>query len=82
MKDFRDNIVCVTVSTFLIFMFVDQLLLVDVFSLSCTTGISLTPTKQQWWTSVINIVKIMTNRFFYRFSPIFTDFHFHVTKIT
>ena len=36
----------------------------------CTTGISLTPTKQQWWTSVINIVKIMTNRFFYRFSPI------------
>ena len=71
MKDFRDNIhVCVTVSTFLIFMFVDQLLLVDVFSLSCTTGISLTPTKQQWWTSVINIVKIMTNRFFYRFSPI------------
>ena len=70
MKDFRDNIVCVTVSTFLIFMFVDQLLLVDVFSLSCTTGISLTPTKQQWWTSVINIVKIMTTRFFYRFSPI------------
>ena len=70
MKDFRDNIVCVTVSTFLIFMFVDQLLLVDVFSLSCTTGISLTPTKQQWWTFVINIVKIMTNRFFYRFSPI------------
>ena len=70
MKDFRDNIVCVTVSTFLIFMFVDQLLLVDVFSLSCTTGISLTPTKQQWWTSVINIVKIMTNRVFYRFSPI------------
>ena len=70
MKDFRDNIVCVTVSTFLIFMFVDQLLLVDVFSLSSTTGISLTPTKQQWWTSVINIVKIMTNRFFYRFSPI------------
>ena len=71
MKDFRDNIhVCVTVSTFLIFMFVDQLLLVDVFSLSSTTGISLTPTKQQWWTSVINIVKIMTNRFFYRFLPI------------
>ena len=70
MKDFRDNIVCVTVSTFLIFMFVDQLLLVDVFSLSCTTGISLMPTKQQWWTSVINIVKIMTNRFFYRFLPI------------
>ena len=70
MKDFRDNIVCVTVSTFLIFMFVDQLLLVDVFSLSCTTRISLTPTKQQWWTSVINIVKIMTNRFFYRFSLI------------
>ena len=70
MKDFRDNIVCVTVSTFLIFMFVDQLLLVDVFSLSCTTGISLTPTKQQRWTSVINIVKIMTNRFFYRFLPI------------
>ena len=32
MKDFRDNIVCVNVSTFLIFMFVDQLLLLDAFS--------------------------------------------------
>ena len=81
MKDFRDNIhVCVTVSTFLIFMFVDQLLLVDVFSLSSTTGISLTPTKQQWWTSVINIVKLNHDKSI--FLPIFTDFHFHLTKIT
>ena len=31
-KGFRDKNVCVTVSTFLIFMFVDQLLIVDVFS--------------------------------------------------
>ena len=29
---FRENLVSVIVSTFLIFMFVDQLLLVDVFS--------------------------------------------------
>ena len=29
---FRENLVSVMVSTFLIFMFVDQLLLVDVFS--------------------------------------------------
>ena len=31
-KGFKDKNVCVTVSTFLIFMFVDQLLIVDVFS--------------------------------------------------
>ena len=31
-KGFRENPVSVIVSTFLIFMFVDQLLLVDVFS--------------------------------------------------
>ena len=47
---------CVIVSTFLIFMFVHQLLLVDVFSqlYYITYG-----KKQQWWTSVIKIVKIM-----------------------
>ena len=34
---FRENLVSVTVSTFLLFMFVDQLLLVDRFSpISCT----------------------------------------------
>ena len=31
-KGLREKLVCVKVSTFLIFMFVDQLLLVDVFS--------------------------------------------------
>ena len=31
-KGLREKLVCVIVSTFLIFMFVDQLLLVDVFS--------------------------------------------------
>ena len=31
-KSFREKLVCAIVSTFLIFMFVDQLLLVDVFS--------------------------------------------------
>ena len=31
-KSFREKLVCVLGSTFLIFMFVDQLLLVDVFS--------------------------------------------------
>ena len=35
---FRENLVSVIVSTFLLFMFVDQLLLVDVFSqLYCLT---------------------------------------------
>ena len=40
---FRENLVSVTVSTFLLFMFVDQLLLVDVFSQLC----SLTDAKKQ-----------------------------------
>ena len=31
-KGSREKVVCVIVSTFLIFMFVDKLLLVDVFS--------------------------------------------------
>ena len=31
-KGFREKVICVIVSTFLIFMFADQLLLVDVFS--------------------------------------------------
>ena len=31
-KGLREKLVCVIVCTFLIFMFVDQLLLVDVFS--------------------------------------------------
>ena len=30
-KSFREKLVCVIVSTFLIFMFIDQLLLVDMF---------------------------------------------------
>ena len=37
-KGSRENLVSVIVSTFLIFMLVGQLLLLDVF-LSCTTGI-------------------------------------------
>ena len=42
---------CAIVSTFLIFMFVDQLLLVDVFSqLYCLSHVK----KQQWRNSVIN----------------------------
>ena len=40
---FRDNIVSVIVSTFLLFMFVDQLSLVDVFS----QQYYLTDTKKQ-----------------------------------
>ena len=34
-KGFREKVVCVIVSTFLIFIFANQLLLVDVFSYSC-----------------------------------------------
>ena len=34
-EGFRGKVVCVIVSTFLIFMFADQLLLVDLFSYSC-----------------------------------------------
>ena len=50
-KGFREKLVCVIVPTFLIFMFVDQLLLVDVFSwLYYLTHAK----KQQWRTSVIN----------------------------
>ena len=42
---------CVIVSTRLIFMFVEQLIFVDVFSqLYYLTHAK----KQQWWTSVIN----------------------------
>ena len=42
---------CAIVSTFLIFMFVDQLVLVDVFSqLYCLSHVK----KQQWRNSVIN----------------------------
>ena len=80
MKGFRDKIVCVTVSTFFIFMFVDQLLLLDVikYFLSCTTGTSLKPTKQQWWTSVIYCQNHDKSIFFYRFSPI----SIHLIKIT
>ena len=34
-KDFREKVVCVIVSTFLIFMFADLLLFVDVLSYLC-----------------------------------------------
>ena len=51
MNSFREKLVCVIGSTFLIFMFVDQLLLVDVFSqLYYLTRAK----KQQWQTSIIN----------------------------
>ena len=32
MKGFRESVVCVIISTFLIFMFADQLLIMDLFS--------------------------------------------------
>ena len=49
-KSFREKLVCVIVRTFLIFMFVDLLLLVDVFSqLYYLTHAK----KQQWRSSVI-----------------------------
>ena len=49
-KSFREKLVCVIVSTFLIFMFVDQLLLVDVFS----QLYYLYSFQKQWRTSVTN----------------------------
>ena len=50
-KSFREKLVCVIVCTLLIFMFVDLLLLVDVFSqLYYLTRAK----KQQWRSSVIN----------------------------
>ena len=47
----RENLMCVIVSTFLIFMLVDQLLLMDVFSqlYYLTYG-----EKQQCWTPIKN----------------------------
>ena len=47
---FTENLVCVIVSTFLIFMFVDQLFLVDVFS----QLYYLTYAEKQSWTSIKN----------------------------
>ena len=47
-KGFREKLVCVIVPTFLIFMFVDQLLLVDVSSQMYYLQ------KKQWRTSVVN----------------------------
>ena len=51
MNSFREKLVCVIGSIFLIFMFVDQLLLVDVFSqLYYLTRAK----KQPWRTSIVN----------------------------
>ena len=55
---FRENLVSVIVSTFLLFMFVDQLLLVDVFSQLCY----LTDAKTTMSDLPLQIVKIMKNR--------------------
>ena len=57
---YRENLVSVIVSTFLLFMFVDQLLLVDVFSQLCY----LTDAKNKTTMSnlPLQIVKIMKNR--------------------
>ena len=50
-KSFREKLVCVMVSTFLIFQFVEQLIFVEVFSqLFYLTHAK----KQQWRTSVTN----------------------------
>ena len=51
-KSFREKLVCVIVPTFLIFMFVDQLLLVDVRSKPAVLFNLFQ--KQQWRTSAIN----------------------------
>ena len=65
-KSFREKLVCVIVSKIIIFMFVNKLLLVDVFSqLYYLTHAK----KQQWWISV----KIMKNRFDTAIK--FIDFH-------
>ena len=56
---FRENLVSVIVSTFLIFRFVDQLLLVDVFS----QLYYLTYAKKTTMSDLpLQIVKIMKNR--------------------
>ena len=57
---YRENLVSVIVSTFLLFMFVDQLLLVDAFSDLCY----LTDAKNKTTMSdlPLQIVKIMKNR--------------------
>ena len=50
-KGFREKLVFVIVSTFLIFMFVEQLFLVDVFSQPYYLTYA---EKELWWTSIIN----------------------------
>ena len=81
-KSFREKPVCVIVSTFLIFMFVDQLLLVDVFSqlyylYSCQKRMADLPYKswKSWKIDNINLTQ--------QFSLlIFNDFRYQLIKIT
>ena len=69
---FRENLVSVMVSTFLIFMFVDQLLLVDVFSqlylCQKTTMSDFTVVDRQ--NHEKSITSIWQSNLVYRFSPI------------
>ena len=80
---FRENLASVIVSTFLIFMFVDQLLLVDVFSqLYYVTYVN----KQQCRTyryKSIKARKIDNIDLTQQFSPsVSTDFRYQSIKIT
>ena len=82
---FRENLVSVIVSTFLIFMFVDRLLLVDVFS---EVYYLTYAKKQQWRTSVIyllnhekSIISIWHSNLVYRFSPISVNFRLSAIPI-
>ena len=83
---FRENIVSVIVSTFVLFMFVDQLSLVDVFSQQYVLFNWCQKTKQQCWTyryKSLKSWKIDNIDLTQQFSlSIFTDFRYKSIKIT
>ena len=58
-KGFKEKLVCVIVSTFLIFMFVGHLLLVDAFSQLYYLAFAK---KQQRRTSLQIVIKMVKNR--------------------
>ena len=82
-KIFGEKIVCVIVSTFLIFMFVDQLLLVDVFSQLCYLTYASQKTVWDFRYKSLKSRKIDNTDLIQQFSlSTFTDFRFQSIKIT
>ena len=82
-KIFGEKIVCIIVSTFLIFMFVDQLLLVDVFSQLCYLTYASQKTVWDFRYKSLKSRKIDNTDLIQQFSlSTFTDFRFQSIKIT